>query len=393
MNKDRNEIYDVVIIGGGVMGCATAYALMKIDPSLTVAVIERDPTYTRASTPLSVANVRAQFSLVDNVKISLYAIEVFTRFAEEMAVEDRRPAIAFKQEGNLFLVDAEGREAARQALKMQTALGARVVWWTPSEIRDRYPRYRPKQLAGGTFGAAVGHFDAYAVLMGYRAKAKHLGAQFLTDEAGALHTASGRVSGVSLASGQTLATEVAVNCAGAWCALFARSAGIELPVVPVKRQVFALSPAEAPDRPLPLTVLPSGLYFRTETGGLIIVGKSMPEDPEGIDFNWDQNRFYERLWPELAQFVPAFERLKLMRGWAGLYAVNRLDHNAIVGEWPELAGFYLANGFSGHGLQQAPAVGRYLAEVITGAAISLDLAAFSPRRILEQRPLSEDGIV
>ena len=118
----------------------------------------------------------------------------------------------------------------------------------------------------------------------------------------------------------------------------------------------------------------------------------MPEDPEGIDFNWDQNRFYERLWPELAEFVPAFERLKLVRGWAGLYAVNRLDHNAIVGEWPELAGFYLANGFSGHGLQQAPAVGRYLAEVITGAAISLDLAAFSPRRILEQRPLSEDGI-
>ncbi len=393
MNQEGNKRYDVVIIGGGVMGCATAYALLAMDPGLSVAIVERDPTYTRASTPLSVANVRAQFSLADNVRISLYAIKVFARFAEKMAVEDCQPAIGFKQEGNLFMVDAEGRDTAHQALAMQRDLGARVEWWTPEEIRERYPLYRPEPLAGGTFGAADGHFDAYAVLMGYRAKAKHLGAQFLTDEAVALQTSSGRVSGVSLALGQTLATDVAVNCAGAWCARFALSVGIELPVVPVKRQVFALSPAEAPDRPLPLTVLPSGLYFRTETGGLIIVGKSMPEDPEGIDFNWDQNRFYERLWPELAEFVPAFERLKLVRGWAGLYAVNRLDHNAIVGEWPELAGFYLANGFSGHGLQQAPAVGRYLAEVITGAAISLDLAAFSPRRILEQRPLSEDGIV
>jgi glycine/D-amino acid oxidase-like deaminating enzyme len=393
MNPKGNKRYDVVIIGGGVMGCATAYSLMSIDPGLSIAVVERDPTYTHASTPLSVANVRAQFSLANNVKISLYAIEVLKGFDRAMAVEDQQPAIGFKQEGNLFLVDAQGRETARQALAMQRELGAQVEWWTPVKIGERYPLYRPEPLAGGTFGAADGHFDAYAVLMGYRAKAKYLGAHFLTDKAELLQTAGSRVCGVRLASGQTLATEIAVNCAGAWCARFALSAGIELPVVPVKRQVFALSPAEAPDRPLPLTVLPSGLYFRTETGGLIIVGKSMPEDPEGIDFNWDQNRFYEQLWPELAEFVPAFERLKLMRGWAGLYAVNRLDNNAILGEWPELAGFYMANGFSGHGLQQAPAVGRYLAELITGASLSLDLSIFSPRRILEQRPLSEDGIV
>jgi FAD-dependent oxidoreductase domain-containing protein 1 len=140
-------------------------------------------------------------------------------------------------------------------------------------------------------------------------------------------------------------------------------------------------------------VLPSGLYFRSETGGLILLGKSMEEDPVGFDFSWDDKRFTDRLWPELADFVPAFDTLKLIRGWAGLYAVNTLDGNAILGEWPELMGFFLANGFSGHGLQQGPAVGRYLAELITGQTPTLDLSKFSPERILERRPLSESGLV
>ena len=170
-------------------------------------------------------------------------------------------------------------------------------------------------------------------------------------------------------------------------------AGVEIPVLPVKRQVFVLDTAVKPDGPLPLTVLPSGLYFRTETGGLILLGKSMDEDPVGFDFNWDDKRFMEVLWPELAQFVPAFDTLKLIRGWAGLYAVNTLDGNAILGEWPGLKGFFLANGFSGHGLQQAPAVGRYLTELIIGLSLTLDLSTFRPERILEKRPLSEKGLV
>jgi glycine/D-amino acid oxidase-like deaminating enzyme len=142
-----------------------------------------------------------------------------------------------------------------------------------------------------------------------------------------------------------------------------------------------------------LTVLPSGLYFRTETGNLILVGKSMDSDPIGFDFTWSEDRFMEVLWPELAAFVPAFERLKLMRGWAGLYAVNTLDKNALLGEWPELRGYYSVNGFSGHGLQQAPAAGRYIAELILGAPHGLDLSVFSPARVLENRPIGEGGIV
>jgi glycine/D-amino acid oxidase-like deaminating enzyme len=142
-----------------------------------------------------------------------------------------------------------------------------------------------------------------------------------------------------------------------------------------------------------LTILPSGFYFRTETGGLILMGWSLPEDPVGFDFSWDRERYMDLMWPTLAEFVPTFDTAKLMRGWAGLYADNTLDHNAILGPWPELKGLFLANGFSGHGLQQAPAVGRYMAERILGLTPTLDLSIFTPDRILENKPVSEDGIV
>jgi FAD-dependent oxidoreductase domain-containing protein 1 len=199
---------------------------------------------------------------------------------------------------------------------------------------------------------------------------------------------------VQLAGGRRLSAPVVVNCAGAWAAGVAASAGVALPVLPVMRQIYALDTAVKPQGPLPLTLLPSGLYFRTETGNLILLGKSMADDPVGTeDFTWDRKRFEERLWPELAEFVPAFDRLRVVRGWAGLYAVNTLDSNAILGEWPECPGLFLANGFSGHGLQQAPAVGRYLAERILGLPATLDLSVFGPRRILENRPLSESGII
>jgi glycine/D-amino acid oxidase-like deaminating enzyme len=198
---------------------------------------------------------------------------------------------------------------------------------------------------------------------------------------------------VELSGGKHLSAGFVVNCAGAWAAQVAQTAGVKLPVQPVKRQVFVLDVKVKPEGVLPLTVLPSGLYFRTETGGLILLGKSMDDDPVGFDFSWDDKRFREILWPELAEFVPAFDTLKLVRGWAGLYAVNMLDGNAILGEWPALKGFYLANGFSGHGLQQAPAVGRFLSELILDLTPTFDLSIFGPERIIDNRPLSEDGLV
>ncbi len=391
MADDRNV--DVAVVGGGVMGASVAYHLMAADETLKVAVVERDPAYLQASSSLSLANVRVQFSLRENIEISQYTLSVFETFEEDMAVDGEGPRVMFRPEGNLFLVDAAGREVFRKALELQHRLGCDVHWWDPETVKQRYPLYRPEGIVGATFGPGDGHFDAQAVLMGYRARARALGAGFLKDEVTSVAHRNGRVTGLRLASGSRLSAGCVVNCAGAWAADLAATAGVKIPVVPIKRQVFVVDTAVKPEGPLPLTILPSGLYFRTETGGLILVGKSMAEDPQGYSFSYDQRRFFDVLWPELAAFVPDFERLKLVRGWAGLYAVNTLDKNAILGPWPELEGFYLANGFSGHGLQQAPAVGRYISELILGKPPVLDLSIFSPRRILENRPIQEVGIV
>lgn len=385
--------YDVVLIGGGIMGCATAYSLAAADPTVRVLVVERDPTYEFASSALSMANARIQFSLKENIQISQYAVEVFETFGEQMAVDGEAPNISFRQEGNLFLLAPEGEDAARRALALQKSLGCDASWWTPAEIAARYPLYRVDGLAGGTFGPQDGHLDAYGVLMGYKAKAKSLGAGFVKAEAAAVEAAGGRATGVRLASGESVTAGCVVNCAGAWAAEVARTAGVALPVVAVKRQVFAAEPAVKPAGPLPLTILPSGLYFRTEGADRLLVGKSRDDDPVGVDFTYDRNRFLEELWPELAEAVPAFDTLRLVRGWAGLYEENTFDGNALLGEWPELRGFYLANGFSGHGLQQGPAVGRYLAELILGRPHALDLGALHARRVLENRPLCERGLV
>ncbi len=389
----KKDAYDVIIVGGGIMGSTTAYYLRRQDKSLKVAVVEPDPTYSKASTTLSVGNARIQFSLKENILISKYTFEVLAQFEDEMAVDGNRPNIAYRREGNLFLVDEAGKELAQKALALQKSLECQVEWWSTKKIKEQYPLFEPNGLAGGSFGALDGHLDPYAVLMGYRSKARSLGAKYIQDQVTEIVKNGSRATGVRLAFGQRLTAGVVVNCAGAWAADVARSAGVKLPVLPVKRQVFVLDPAVKPKGPLPLTILPSGLYFRTETGGMILLGKSMAEDPVGYEFSWDEKRFMEKLWPELAEFVPSFDTLKLVRGWAGLYAVNTLDGNAILGEWPELKGFYLVNGFSGHGLMQAPAVGRYTSEMILGVPPRLDLSNFQAERILEERPLSEDGLI
>ena len=389
----EKKTYDVIVVGGGIMGCSIAYYLMDADDKLKLTVVEMDPTYTRASSTLSMANIRIQFSLKENIQISQYAFDILERFEADMVVDDEKPNISYRREGNLFLVDDDGFSLAEEALALQKGLGCQVEWWSPEQIREHYRLYQPTGLLGGTFGPQDGHLDAYSVLMGYKAKARSLGAEFIKDEVIEIVTEGGRVSGVRLASGGRLAGKFVVNCAGAWAAKVAQTAGVKLPVEPTKRQIFTLDTAVKPEGPLPLTILPSGLYFRTETGDLILLGKSMDDDSVGFDFTWDDKRFMEILWPELAEFVPAFDTLKLMRGWAGLYAVNTLDENAILGEWPEIKGLLLANGFSGHGLQQAPAVGRYMSELITGRTLKLDLSIFGPERVLENKPLSEGGIV
>jgi FAD-dependent oxidoreductase domain-containing protein 1 len=385
--------FDAIIVGGGVMGSSVAYHLLTIDPDLRVVVVEKDRTFAQASSALSVGNARVQFSLAQNIQISKYTLEFIGHFSDEMEVDGERPDLSFKPEGNLFLVDEGSEEAAREALNLQQRMGCAVDWWSIAEIEDRLPLLSVGDHCGGTFGSLDGHLDGYAFLMGFRRKAASMGAILEDGQVMALSQGSGAVTGVLLSDGRRVSAPVVVNCAGAWAAQLLESVGVSLPVVPVQRQVFVVEPEVKPPAPLPLVSLPSGLYFRSEGEDRILVGRSFPEDAMGFRLRWEESRFNDLLWPDLVGMVPGFDRLRFERGWAGLYAVNTLDGNAILGEWPELQGLYLANGFSGHGLQQAPAVGRYLAELILERKPVLDLSVFSPERILEGRAIEEAALV
>lgn len=386
-------IFDVAIIGGGVMGSSVAYHLLRLEPKIKVAVVERDPTYAQSSSALSLGGIRVQFSLKENIQMSLHALERIKNFAEEMAVDDEKPFLNFRQEGYLFLINAEGKNEAEESLKLQRQLEAKVEWWSAAKIKDTFPLLSGKDFVGGTYGLQDGYLDPYALLMAFRKKAISLGAYYIVDEVKQILRSSSAIAGLLLGSGKKIISKTVVNAAGAWAADIASSVGVELPIRAISRQVFAVKPTLSIPHPFPLVIAPSGLYFRPETGGLILVGRSLPEDKVGYDFTWNWARFQNILWPELAEIVPSFSHLKLVRGWSGLYDQNLLDSNAILGPWPELPGLFLINGFSGHGLQHSFAAGRYLSELILNLNPTLDLCCFSPQRILENRPLSEGGIV
>ena len=372
------------------MGCATAYYLLKFDPDLKVAILEKDPTYEKASTPLSDGNTRIQFNIKENIQISQYGLEVLARFPDEMEVGGVRPDPAFRQQGNLFVLDEASREESHEGYLLQKSIGCEVDWLTPRDVGVHFPLYNLKDCVAGAFGPRDGTMSPMGVLDGYRRKVIALGAKYIHAEVVEVLREGDQVTGVRLAAGDRLYGKIVMNASGAWAALVAKTARVDLPIAPTKRQVTIVESNSHPEKVLPVLFLPSGLYVIHEGEGLFMVGKSFADDTIGTDdFTWERSTFEEKVWPELVEYIPDFDRLKILRGWAGLYEVNTLDGNGILGEWPELRGFYLANGFSGHGFQQCHAVGRYIAELMLGMSPSLDLSVFSPRRILENTPVFE----
>lgn len=380
--------YDVVIAGGGAMGSSTAYHLLVAEPSLSVLVVERDSTYRHASTVLSDGNVRVQFNLEENIRISQHAMEVLRTFDDDMATATYRPEVAARHQGNLFLADEAARESALGGVDLQQSLGCDVEWIDAEAIGDRWSHYRSEGLAGGTFAQTDGSVDPNAVLRGYRNKAIELGAEYVEDDALELLQSDGRMTGARLTSGVASAPTVLAT-AGAWTADLVRPLGVDLPVQPVMRTVYVVS-STVPALGLPSVFLPSGVYALPEHDQTWLIAWSRPEDPVGYDFTpAGQQRFVEVIWPALIEYLPAFDSLQVETSWAGLYAVNTLDGNAILGEWPGLRGLHVATGFSGHGFQQCPAVGRYLAEEILGLPNALDLSRLGTRRIIDRQPLHE----
>ncbi len=388
--------FDVIIVGGAVHGASLAYHLAA-DAAFggSVLLIEKDPSFAFAATALSAGSIRQQFSSAINIAISLHGIAFLRSVGELLEVDGERPDIGFTEGGYLFLATAGGAATLARNHALQTEMGADILSLDKDALAVRFPYVAADDIAAGAWGrSGEGWFDGYQLMQALRRKARALGVETLTGAVAAIDHEAGRATGVRLADGTTIAAGAVVLAAGTGTPHLAAGVGVALPVEARKRMVFTFSCREPlPD--FPLLIDPTGAYVRPE-GDLYLSGMAPPEtdDPEAVDFAVDPAFFEETLWPILAARVPAFEAIKPGRAWAGHYDFNTFDQNAIVGALPGFANLHVATGFSGHGLQQAPAVGRGLAELIVhGRYVSLDLSPLGFARIAEERPLTEENVV
>lgn len=393
--------YDIVIAGGAAMGSSVAYHLLS-DPGFQgrVLVIEKDPTYQRSASALSAASIRQQFSSPVNIRISLYGIDFLRKIGERLAVDGDVPELGLREGGYLYCATSAGASVLAENRLVQTQEGADIVLMDPGELQARFPWLRVEDLAAGTWGrTGEGWFDGWGLLQAFRRKAKSLGAEYRQGEVTAVERDGDRVVAVRLSDGSRIACGTLVNCAGAGGQDIAAMAGVSIPVRAKRRYVFTFTCREQIEN-CPLLIDTTGTYVRPEGEGFICgASPDAADDPDWVDNDpatqdVDWSFFEERVWPALAHRVPAFESIRPGRAWAGPYDMNLLDHNAIVGPAGEVSNLLLCNGFSGHGLQQSPAVGRALAElIIQGRYVTLDLSDLGYDRILANRPLIERNVI
>jgi FAD-dependent oxidoreductase domain-containing protein 1 len=383
----------VVVIGGGVMGSALAYWLTRLEPSLQITVVERDPTYEYASSALSAASIRQQFSTAVNIRISQASIAFLRKAAVELEVGGQRPDIALREAGYLYLAETGNDAQLRRVHVLQKSCGAEVALLGPAELGRRFPWLNVSDLSLGSLGlSGEGWFDGYTLLTAFARKAREQGARYLHGEAREFTIQGNRITGVTLADGSRLDCSHAVNAAGPWARRIAALAGVDLPVFARRRTVYVIS-CPTPMSPFPLLIDPTGFWIRPE-GTKFIAGLSPDDDGDEQPLQPDYAAFESRLWPALAQRIPAFEEARLERAWAGYFEMNTFDHNAVLGPHSAIENFLFMNGFSGHGMQQAPVVGRAVAELILyGRFETLDLSELLFARITENRPLHEANVI
>jgi glycine/D-amino acid oxidase-like deaminating enzyme len=380
------------------MGSALAYWLTRLDPNASVVVIERDPSYSTASSALSAASIRQQFTTPVNIRISQASIG-FMRQADELLEVDGSGVagsgvnIGLKEQGYLYLARASGVASLRRAHTIQRELGSDVALLSQNELAMRYPWLQTGDLLAGSLGlSGEGWFDGYALLMAFTAKARSQGVKYLRGEVAGMGARNRRIESLRLADGTEVASRFVVNAAGPWARSVAKLAGLDLPVAARRRTVYVIA-CRARLESFPLLIDPSGFWIRPEGLGYI-AGIPPNTDPDDAPLEPDYDAFDSVLWPALAQRIPAFEAAKLERAWAGYYEMNLFDHNGIVGFHPQMANLLLLNGFSGHGIQQAPVVSRGVAELIChGRFVTLDLSDLSYNRIAENQPLHELNVI
>ena len=387
---------DVVIVGGGAMGSAIA-TFLAMDPAFDgrIVVVERDPTYGHASSALSASSIRQQFSTPENIRMSRFSWSFLAEADQHLAVDGTPASVGLHESGYLYLAGPDAASTLQANHRVQRAEGADVVLLEPAALGARFPWLTVDDLGLGSLGlGGEGWFDGYALLRAFRRKARSLGVEYLAAEVVALRRAGDRVTAAVLADGAEIPCGALVNAAGPWAGQVAAMAGVRLPVEARRRCIFVFDARQRLPE-CPLVIDPSGAWFRPE-GDAFICGTHPAEDDDTADLplHVDRRQFEDLLWPILAARVPAFEAVKVTNAWAGYYEMNTFDHNAILGLHPEIANLYFANGFSGHGIQQSPAVGRAIAELIAhGRYVSLDLSVFGFERIAAGRQVLERNVI
>jgi glycine/D-amino acid oxidase-like deaminating enzyme len=399
-NAPKRTRYDVVIVGGAMLGSSLAWFLSdNPDFKGSVLVVERDPTYEFASTSHTNSCIRQQFSAEINVKISQFGAEFVKNFRSCMGGGERVPQPVLQSFGYMYLADSQAFAAAlKAAQKVQAACGAGTRHLSREEIASAYPFYQLDDIIAGNHNLIdEGYFDGGTLFDWWKRMARERGVEYCTNEVVSMakNKAGARIDSVRLKSGEVIACGTVVNCSGPRGILTSRMAGIEIPVEPRKRFTFIFAAEKRLDRDLPLTIDPSGVHVRTD--GLYYMAGCAPEHDPAVDYNdfaMDHSIWQDKVWPAIATRIPQFEAVKLVNSWAGHYDYNTLDQNAILGPHTEVRNFMFCNGFSGHGFQQSPAMGRGLSELITyGSFRSLDLSPFGFGRIARNEPFLETAVI
>lgn len=389
------KAYDVVIVGGGIVGSSAAYFLKKQSFTGTIALIERDTSYARGCTARSCGGIRQQFSTPENIRLSKFGLNILRHLKEEFGPE---ADVSFREQGYLILASLNGTAILEENHAIQVENGADNVLLDAQGLAKQFPWLVTDGLALGCFGrSGEGWLDPYSLMSLFRKAAAARGVDIIQGEVASVRRSAGKATAITLADGSEIACGMLVNAGGTGAGALARMAGIELPVGPRKRYVYVLDCPGASEalHKAPLTVDISGIYFRPE-GQQFICGLSPEEvdEPQDMDWDVDYNWFEERIWETLAARVPAFEAIKVVNAWVGHYDYNALDQNAVIGPHPELTNFLFANGFSGHGLQQGPGAGNAIAElIIHGRYRTIDLARLGFERIARNAPLFERNVI
>lgn len=392
-----SNAYDVIFIGGSLMAAATAHSLLSENPKLKVLMIEKDPTYKFAATPLALGGVRQQFSERVNIRMARHSIDVFENFGEIMETRSfGRPEIDFRQGGYLFLVNKEKWPVALENAKVQIEEGVELQQLTLSDLYEMLPDTDLNDIVGGTICPREGILDPQSVLNGYLRKVREMGAEIKNDEVISIGMEGNKLVSVTCKSGDVYSAGAFVNAAGPWARIVGNMVGLEVPVDPLAHDIFLCKiPMEAKLGRAYSTLPSTTWWFREhEDGDTMLCGKTKLDFKLGFDYTVDTPYFEQEIWPDLADRMETLDRLRLTNYWRGCYEYNTIDFNAIIGLHPDTQNFYLINGFSGHGMMQAPAAGRGVAEMIMhGEYRTLDLSELNIRRFRENKLVIEKAII